>query len=61
MIPIDLDRARAAHSALDEFFAAHPKGKLDRVAEDEIRGLCRAARISSGCGCRTLWQPCAAT
>jgi hypothetical protein len=35
MIPIDLDRARAAHSALNEFFAAHPKGRLDRVAEDE--------------------------
>jgi hypothetical protein len=43
MIPIDLDRARAAHSALNEFFAAHSKGKLDRVAEDEIRALCRAA------------------
>lgn len=43
MIPTDLDRARAAHSALKEFFAAHPKGRLDRTALDEAQVLCRAA------------------
>ena len=43
MTLIDLDRARAAHSALRSFFAEHPKGKLDRTALNDIRELCRAA------------------
>ena len=43
MIPTDFNRARAAHSALQDFFAAHPKGKLERSALEHIHGLCHAA------------------
>jgi hypothetical protein len=43
MIPIDLLQARAAHLALKEFFAAHPKGRLDPAALGEVQALCRAA------------------
>jgi hypothetical protein len=43
MIPTNLDQARAAHSALKEFFAAHPKGKLDPAAFGDLQALCRAA------------------
>ena len=40
---IDLSEARAAHSALKDFFAAHPKGRLDNAALDSVHALCRAA------------------
>ena len=43
MIPTELHQARAAHSALLQFFASHPKGRLDRSALDEVLALCRAA------------------
>jgi hypothetical protein len=43
MIAINLEQAHAAHSALKEFFAAHPKGRLDPAALDDVHALCRAA------------------
>lgn len=43
MTPIDFEQARAAHLALKEFFAAHPKGRLDAAALDDVQALCRAA------------------
>ena len=43
MIPINFEQARAAHLALKEFFAAHPKGKLDPAALIDVQSLCRAA------------------
>lgn len=43
MIAINLEQARAVHSALREFFAAHPKGRLDPAALDDVQALCRAA------------------
>jgi hypothetical protein len=43
MIPINFEQARAAHLALREFFAAHPKGRLDPASLDDVRALCRAA------------------
>lgn len=41
---INFEQARAAHVALKEFFAAHPKGRLDRAAYDDVQALCRAAQ-----------------
>lgn len=43
MVSINFEQARAAHLALKEFFAAHPKGRLDRAAFDDVQALCRAA------------------
>src|SRR5262245_49164683 len=43
MTPTNIDQARAAHSALEQFFASHPKGKLNRDALDDVQALCRAA------------------
>lgn len=43
MATIDFQRARAAHSALKEFFAAHPKGRLERGALDDVYALCEEA------------------
>ena len=43
MIPINFEQARAAHLALKEFFAAHPKGPLDPAALVDVQALCRAA------------------
>ena len=43
MITMNLEQARAVHSALREFFAAHPKGRLDPAALDNVQALCRAA------------------
>jgi hypothetical protein len=43
MIPINFEQARAAHLALKEFFAAHPKGRLDPAALIDVKSLCRAA------------------
>ena len=43
MTPIDFEQARAAHLALKEFFAAHPKGRLDAAALVDVQALCRAA------------------
>lgn len=40
---IHLEQARAAHQALKEFFAAHPKGRLDSASVRELQALCRAA------------------
>ena len=42
-MPTNLDDARAAHSALKDFFAAHPKGRLDAAALDSVHALCQAA------------------
>lgn len=41
---VNFEQARAAHLALTEFFAAHPKGRLDRAAYDDVQALCRAAQ-----------------
>ena len=46
MTAIDFEQARAAHLALKEFFAAHPKGKLDPAALHEVQALCRAADLA---------------
>jgi hypothetical protein len=43
MSHIDFEQARAAHLALKEFFAAHPKGRLDSAALGDVQALCRAA------------------
>src|SRR5438034_2089731 len=43
MVPVDFKQARAAHSALDEFFVSHPKGRLDPAAVNNVHALCRAA------------------
>ena len=43
MIASNLEHARAVHSALREFFAAHPKGRLDPAALDHVQALCRSA------------------
>ena len=37
------ERARAAHLALKEFFAAHPKGRLDANLLADVKALCHAA------------------
>jgi hypothetical protein len=53
MIATDLDRARGAHTALKEFFASHPKGRLDHGALHDVQALCRAAANAvSDAGCR---------
>ena len=46
MTAIDFEQARAAHLALKEFFAAHPKGKLDPASLHEVQAMCRAAELS---------------
>jgi hypothetical protein len=43
MIPVDFKQARAVHSALNEIFASHPKGRLDPAAVSNVHALCRAA------------------
>jgi hypothetical protein len=43
MTTINFEQARAAHLALKEFFAAHPKGRLDPAALVDIQALCRQA------------------
>jgi len=43
MTPINFEQARAAHLALKEFFASHPKGRLDPAALLDVQALCRAA------------------
>ena len=43
MIPVDLKQARAVHSALNDIFASHPKGRLDPSAVSDVQALCRAA------------------
>ena len=43
MNPVDFKQARAAHMALKEFFASHPKGRLDPAAVSNVQTLCRAA------------------
>lgn len=53
MTTLNFEQARAAHHALREFFAAHPKGKLDRAALDDVQALCRAAeRAAPDVECR---------
>lgn len=53
MIRTDFDQARAAHSALKDFFAAHPKGRLDPATLGDIQALCRAAESAvSDVDCR---------
>ena len=46
MASANIERARAAHSALTEFFASHPKGRLDAEATRDVRALCRAAETA---------------
>lgn len=46
MTTINVEQARAAHHALKEFFATHPKGKLDLAAFDGVQALCRAAELA---------------
>jgi hypothetical protein len=43
MTGINFEQARAAHLALKEFFAAHPKGRLDPGALVDVHALCRQA------------------
>jgi hypothetical protein len=43
MTQIDFEQARAAHSALKEFFASHPKGPLNPALLVDVQALCRAA------------------
>ena len=43
MTPTNIDRARAVHFALEQFFAAHPKGRLNADALGDVQALCRAA------------------
>jgi hypothetical protein len=43
MTTIRFDDARAAHLALKEFFAAHPKGRLEPDLLVDVKALCRAA------------------
>ena len=43
MTQIDFEQARAAHLALKEFFASHPKGRLDPAALLDVQALCRLA------------------
>ena len=44
----DFDQARAAHTALKEFFARHPKGRLERDALDDVYALCKEAATAVG-------------
>jgi hypothetical protein len=48
MTPINFEQARAAHLALKEFFAAHPKGRLDPAAVLDVQALCRQAENAVG-------------
>jgi hypothetical protein len=43
MAQINFEQARAAHRALEQFFAAHPKGRLEADALVDVRALCHAA------------------
>lgn len=43
MSKIDWEQARGAHLALKEFFAAHPKGRLEPELLVDAKALCRAA------------------
>ena len=43
MTQIDFQQARAAHRALEQFFAAHPRGRLEPDALVDVQRLCRAA------------------
>jgi hypothetical protein len=50
---MDFDQARAAHSALKDFFATHAKGRLDRGDVHNVAQLCRQAAQSVSDGeCR---------
>ena len=54
MTNIDFEQARAAHLALKDFFAAHPKGRLDAAALRDVQSLCRAAeRAVPDADCRS--------
>jgi hypothetical protein len=43
MAYMNFEQARAAHYALEQFFAAHPKGRLNADALGDVQALCRAA------------------
>ena len=43
MTPTNIDQARAVHFALEQFFAAHPKGRLNAEALGDVQALCRTA------------------
>ena len=53
MTSINFEQARAAHLALQEFFAAHPKGRLDAAAFLDVKLLCQQAeRVVPDVECR---------
>ena len=39
----NFERARAAHAALKDFFAKHPKGRLEANAIEHLHALCEQA------------------
>ena len=43
MAHTNFEQARAAHYALEQFFAAHPKGRLHPDALGDVQALCRVA------------------
>jgi len=43
MTDTNFEQARAAHYALEQFFATHAKGKLNADALGDVQALCRAA------------------
>ena len=45
---MDIDQARAAHSALKDFFASHAKGRLESGDAQSVAQLCRQAAKSVG-------------
>jgi hypothetical protein len=53
MMPVDFQHAGATFHGLQQLFAAHPKGKLDRAAFHRVQVLCReGARLVSDVECR---------
>jgi len=40
---MDFEQARAAHSALKDFFASHARGRLERGDVNDVARLCRQA------------------
>src|ERR1044072_1347723 len=43
MTDTNFEQARAAHYALEQFFATHAKGKLNADALGDVQALCRGA------------------
>jgi hypothetical protein len=52
MANTNFEKAHAAHSALQEFFVRHAKGRLERGALDDLHALCdQAVRAVSDAQC----------